>query len=228
MSKSLPPKQPFHLKNETKSVGLFLKSSQLSYGTVQLGLSIVVFLFWTVFIFTVIKRNEIKNLQPQSLISITNKLMNLPKIRKVLILKDQLKELIYNFDIRKIQSVIGRARRTLSMIKYTILSNRPNPFNLRQMFNFMKLSLINFNNLSKSFSSVGKSVLYGLKNLLSVPGRIKLGLQSAKKEISNFWKFIEQIIQIVRLPIEVLRTISKFAVNIAAFMSRLQKPKLKL
>lgn len=228
MSKSLPPKQLFHLKNETKSVGQFLSSSQLSYGSVQLRLSIVVFLFWTVFVFTIIKRNEIKNHQPKYLKSITDKLMNLPKIRKVLILKDKLKELIYHFDIRKIQYVIGRARRALSTMKYTILSNRPNPFNLRQMFNFMKQSLINFNNLSKSFSAFGKSVLHGLKNLLSVPGRIKLGLQSAKKEISNFWKFIEQIIQIVRLPIEVLRTISKFAVNIAAFMSRLQKPKLKL
>ena len=206
-----------------------LVNDQISYGTLQLHLSMYVFSFWTTFVFAAVNRYEIrKQLQPKFLDSIINKVMTWSKVRQLLNLKDQLKELIYQFDVRKIQAVIRRATRTLSTIKNATLSNRPSPFNLRQMFTFLKQSLITFNNLSQSFSRLGKSFLYGMKRLLLVPGRIKLGLQTVKKEVANFWKFIEQIIQIVRLPIEVLRTISRLAVNMAAFLNRLQKPKLKL
>jgi hypothetical protein len=46
-------------------------------------------------------------------------------------------------------------------------------------------------------------------------------------EIRMFWRQIEQIIQIVRLPIEFLALIGRVIKKIASFLNRIERPKIK-
>lgn len=202
--------------------------AQLSYFSLQLRLALFVYLFWSVCVFTTVYWYELKRMRPIFFETVTERVLAMPKIKIIFEYLDQLREMIYHLDIRKLQSVIRTVSRSTSTIKHTILSNRPNAFNLRQIFYSIKTTLINFNQISKSFSEIGSQVLHGVKRILLIPVRLKTGVQNAKRELANFWKFIEQIIQIVRLPIEILKFISNFVIYIAAFLNRLQRPKLKL
>ena len=213
--------------DKTKTSSTVNQTEEGSYFAIQIKLAIFVFFFWSLCVCCTYFRDEIYLMRPQFLNSIINKILLFPQIRKAIDLKDSLLTVIFNFDIRKIQAVIRSTSRTLSTIIQTILSTRPK-YNLSQLINYIKSTILNFHNISKSLSQISSSALHGVKKILSLPGNIKGAIQNITKEISKFWKFIEQIVQIIRLPIEILKAISQFVLNIAAFMSRLQRPKIKI
>lgn len=202
-------------------------SIQMSFHEIQFRLAIFVFTFWSLVVFFLINKYEINRFRPIFFETITNKILNNPRIQRISDLKDTIKEILFHFDIRRIQTVIHSTRSFLSTIKQTLLTTRPK-YNLSLFISYIKSFLLNFHNISKSFSAVGKRVLDGVKMLLLIPIRTKMNLQGAMNEIKNFKKIIEQIVQIIRLPIEAMRTIGSLAINIAAFLNRLQKPKLHI
>lgn len=58
-----------------------------------------------------------------------------------------------------------------------------------------------------------------------MPLYIKQTFQEISYNISRFWNTIEQIIQIIRLPIEVLKFIGKFLSGCVSLLQRMEAPR---
>lgn len=204
-----------------------LEANNMSYFNLQLRLATYVFLFWSILILCTFYRYKIKQCRPDIVEVVIQRIQSMSQVRKCLEIKETFVDLYFQFDIRRIQSVIRRITWALSTIKNTILTTRPK-YNLSQLINNIKSTMLNFQQISQSLRQIGVSILHGVKKVMQLPFQIKQAILILKKEISKFWNTIEQIVQIVRLPIEVLRAISNLVMNLAAFLSRLQRPKFKI
>ncbi len=62
--------------------------------------------------------------------------------------------------------------------------------------------------------------------ILLLPEKIRNGIWICAHEISNFWQSAKQMIEIVKLPIEIVLIIFKTIKGIVLFLHSLEKPKM--
>lgn len=131
-----------------------------------------------------------------------------------------------SFNIRNIQHQIRTFNQTISTIYNFLISSTPNANKLGSLiFNNIKSFIILINNVSKSISTIATTFSHCLKQVMLFPVKIGHGYRMLANEIKNFWRSIEQIIQIVRLPIEILSLIGRLLKGIFDFLNSIEKPK---
>jgi len=204
-----------------------LINNSVSYFVLQIRLATFMLFFWSIVVCFLTLKYEFRKIRPMLVSTALKRFSEIKHVKNLLDLKNSLLEFIFYLDIRRIQTIIRETRATLSTIKNTILSTRPK-YNLTALIANIKSTIIHFRNISKSFAQIAVSILQCVKKPLEMVGRVKQGIVKVKKEIAQLWMFIEQIVQIVRLPIEILKAVSKFTVNIWTFLGRLQRPNLKI
>lgn len=149
------------------------------------------------------------------------------KIKKT---KDQLKlELVkFNFIIH-IQHAFRNFNLTIYRLsEFLSLKNMPNA-NLAS-FVISKLSdLIHLaQNLSRSLSGIANMFSsINIKWILQWPMIIRRNLSACSQQIRGFWQQIEQIIQIAKLPLEILTLVFSFIKAVGAFMRRIERPQIR-
>ncbi len=141
-----------------------------------------------------------------------------------------MKNLLNNvFYIRGLSGLKKSFSDSLNSLKRFVQNNRlnTNRMNLGNLFNSIKTIYLFIHNISKFISEFSVALLQSLKKILLLPSQIKLSIQKVKNEISKLWTVIEQIIQIVRLPIEILAAINRTILTIATFLQRLERPNFR-
>jgi hypothetical protein len=99
--------------------------------------------------------------------------------------------------------------------------------NLSQLFVSYFHGFLNlFETTNRLFRSVGYLFSTGVKQATILPKRIKTTYHICVKEIRSFRQTIEQIIQILRLPLAILGLIHKFVVSIILFLNRIKAPRI--
>jgi len=77
----------------------------------------------------------------------------------------------------------------------------------------------------QSFKAIAATFSFSLKRVVSLPSRIKRTYMLCACKITEFWRTIEKIIQIIRLPIEILGAIGRFLSSVVDVLRRLEKPR---
>ena len=77
----------------------------------------------------------------------------------------------------------------------------------------------------QSFKAIAATFSFNLKRVVSLPTRIKRTYLVCACEIAKFWRTIENIIQIIRLPIEILGVIGRFLSSVIDILKRIEKPR---
>jgi len=201
-----------------------IENSLIPYHVLQIRLAFFMLLFWiTVYYFLKIKNGK-RKLQAIQISSVVfQRVLELKHVKYILDMKETVLEFISQFDIRRFQSVLKKIRTTLSTIKIIIQK-----YKLTSLIAKINSTIINFRKISKSFAQIGVSILQCVKKPLEMINRVKQGIASIKKQIAQMWAFMEQIVQIVRLPIEILKAISLLVFNAWMFIGRLQKPRFRI
>lgn len=105
-----------------------------------------------------------------------------------------------------------------------VIIRRPNY--IQRIGAFFKSFFVLISNLSRSFAIIKQTFSVNLTAIVTFPYRVARALSVLGGEIRNFRRTIEQIIQIVRLPIQILIVINTFIISVAGFLRRINKPKL--
>lgn len=223
--------------NHPESNGFFKTSSMFStqpnttsnetntYQTLQIKLSICVLIFYTSLFLIFSHKYELirlKHFMLESFVRNTKRVSIFTKLNQI---QRNLIDLYYNFNITNIQSIFRTFNHSISTISNFFITSAPNANLGRLIFNNFKTFILLLTNIRKSFSAITFTFAFSLKRVLLFPLRIQNAIRMCAREISKFWQSIEQIIQIVKLPIEILLLIFKFIKGIGDFLHRLEKPK---
>jgi hypothetical protein len=188
-----------------------------SYSNLQLRIFLIVFTCWSflfVFIYNQYKFKLIKNY----LIEITyRKLIIQLKIFKLITgILTQINNRIQVFDIWKISLFLRTTKKTINSInkfKGNVF------FRINSVLCIIPKILRSFQAICATFSSIN------IRRILLLPFRIKKSFIACKNGIAEFWRTIEQIIQIIRLPIEFLTTIGSLLAGLVTLLKSFEKPR---
>ena len=187
-----------------------------NYSYLQAQLFLFVIVFWVILFSFYRNKNKFFNLfKCLHYETIVNYALQLKTSRLLLGLLSKLVYKIQVFQIWKINSFIQRVKATILSI-----TNFKGEF-----FQNITSSIYVVPKFLRSISSIAAAFSFNLKRVLLLPVRIKQAFQIVSYNISQFWRTLEQIIQIVRLPIEVLKLIGKFLSNCVSFLQRLETPR---
>jgi hypothetical protein len=206
-----------------KLVNIQQQSQTQSYILFQLKLSIIVFVFWLT-LFLLLSHLEVVIFIQKSILNyVIKNFIYTPKLIRLNNYRRKLTNLFFHFNIINLRDSIRSIKQFISTIHISFLNNTSNLNRLRlliiDLFLFIK-------NIRSSFGSFIYSVTSNIKFILQLPSKIRDSFLNAKRQIGLFWSQIEQIIQIIRLPIEILALIGKFCKSVAHFLHGLERPKL--
>lgn len=194
-----------------------------SYILFQLKLSIFVFLFWLTLFFILSHLEWIKYVQKSIRNYIITNFIYTPKLIRLNSYRRKLANFISHFNIINLRNYIRSIKQFLSTIQNFFINNTSNINRFRlfiiDLFLFIK-------NIRSSFGSFIYSVTSNLKRILRLPSQIRDSFLKVKRQIRLFWSQIEQIVQIIRLPIEILALIGKFCKSVGHFLHGFERPKL--
>lgn len=80
--------------------------------------------------------------------------------------------------------------------------------------------------VQRSFVAIANTFTFNVKRVLRWPMKMKQALGEGTAQIRSFWRQIEQIIQIAKLPLEILTLLFSFIKGIGAFLRRIEKPRI--
>ena len=149
-------------------------------------------------------------------------------IRSVRYAKEQLKLELLRF------SFITNAQQFLRGFNYTLfkiseffsLKNVPNASLATLIFVKIGEFIQLVKNVNRSLSSIASTFSINVKQILKWPRLIRNALSACSQQIRQFWQQIEQIIQIVKLPLEILSLIFGFIKGVGTFMRRIEAPRI--
>jgi hypothetical protein len=215
-----------------KSTSIFSTESNTAsnrintYQSLQIKLSIYVLIFYAGLFLIFTHKYELIRLKHIILEFIERNVKHVSFITKIKNIQRNLADLFYNFNITNIQSIFRSFSHTISTIHNFFITTAPNANNLgRLILNNFKTFILLFTNIRQSVSAVSRTFAFSVKKALLFPTKIRNVYRVCAREISTFWRSIEQIIQIVKLPIEILSLIFRFFKGVGDFLHRLEKPK---
>ena len=201
-------------------------SDNYEYLRFQMKLACCVYMCWTLIILTRVYNFQLSHVRWRLSKLFVNYMTPLDIVNtKVSAIKDTITHCLFYFNIRHVQYVIRSIKQTLSTITNNILSNRPSTFNLGRLFTQIKNIFILIQTISKSVSGLITAFLLCMKQILNLPRKIIAAISHVKKKIAKFWQTIEQIIQIVHMPIALLSAIGGTILSITRFLNRLERPR---
>jgi hypothetical protein len=198
------------------------------YFKFQMKLAFYTMTFWSVVLTLIIHKNELKRLKSTINALIYKAIqIRIDNITNLNYYKERFKNYVSSFEITTLQGPLRKFRQTISRL-YEFLINNPNNPNSLAKFLLMNLkSILNLiRNISCSLSSLTNAFSFNIKRVLLVPSKVGKAYRSFSLEVRRFWIQIEQIIQIVRLPIEILSLIGRFIKSVGNFLQRLEKPRM--
>jgi hypothetical protein len=212
--------------NEAVALSSHAKSN--NYVQIQFKVSVVVFSFW-IFLFLIFWFKQIiYSFVNHFLILFLRRFFQTPKLVRLKSYLKRIGNIFLQFEIRYLRNSIRSFNRSLSGFTNLFFTQTSKVFSLRLIISNKIKSVFVF------IVNIRRSVKYGicsfniyLKQLVLIPVRAKRSFLIFSNQIRTFWLQIEQIIQIVRLPIEILGMIGRFIKTVALFLKRLEKPKLQ-
>jgi hypothetical protein len=132
-------------------------------------------------------------------------------------------------NLRVIQAILNYMNRVNTSIKRANYDeNSPVSMNLGVFLfhNFRHFIHVVFR-LKQSFASIYHTFSFDVKGALLFPSKIKNGVLGVINEVRKFWRQIEQIIQIVQLPIAFLSMIGRFCLTLRTFIHKLERPNIR-
>jgi hypothetical protein len=215
----------------------------IDYTSLQLRYLFYVFLFWSSFLFIVKNSNQFKHIL---------NLLLLPVYRSIDFIyeKKQKKILEYFEFLNIIQNITVYQlliKKFLNIFNYLLSTKREmnnsdsssqsavitkqvsliRNFNvLINMKNFIRDLIYLLSNLKRSISLIHSTLSFNILWILTLPYRITVTIRSLSREMKKFFKTIEQIIQILRLPLEILILIGKFLTSVTNFLRRIKRPNI--
>ena len=197
-----------------------------SYKSFQIKLGIYILLFYSGVFIILTHQYEISRIKHFIYRYFVNYILKMPIITKLKRYQTKLIDLYFNFNITNIQSIFRSFNQTISTINNFFISTAPNANYLgRFIFNNFKSFILLFTHIRRSFTAITVTFAFSLKNIMLVPLRMRNAFRLCIYEISNFWRSVEQIIQIIKLPIEILAVLFKFIKSVGDFLHRIEKPK---
>lgn len=215
----------FKSSNEALNLSL---SSKMSYSDIQFRFALYNFLFWSGVFVIITNKYELSRLK-HTLIQITFEyISNTSKLKKLLKIKDKIFDAYFRNNIlTDLNATIRTINQLITTVSNFFLTNSANAPNLGK-FIFIKLKrfVTLFMDIKRSFQTIIDTFSFNFRRVLLMPVRFRNTLLGCANELKSFWLQIEQIIQIVRLPIEFLSLIGRFVKSVANFLHRLEKPKI--
>ena len=209
------------------------KFTNLDYKSLQLKYFCYVLIFWTSFAFFLINPLQLKQ--------IINFLFFPFYLLIDFLLKKKLKSILeYFYFLNIIQSLtIYRViiTRFANLIQYLLQTKDTNTTateiyrNLNiftKLNNFFRNLIMLVSNIKRSLSLVKSIFSLNILWIITLPLRAAMTLKTLSYEMRKFWKTIEQIIQIVRLPIEILLLIGKFLSSVGNLLRRINRPRIQI
>ena len=222
------PLKPPHLHSSLSS------GTQLSYAQVQLLVTVMVFFFWLVIILTLAYAQYLKGwLQYAKSVCADislklNDLIDVARLRKLSDLRDKLHTIYYYVYLGYVHQLFRNCTRFLSTRCFLLLHTQSQVTGLaRATLNNIAFVFVLLKTTRRAVATFADTFTHGLRRLLLVPARIRYTYLKCKREIASFWLQIEQLIQIVRMPIEFLLMLGNFLRNVVNFLDRVERPKFR-
>jgi hypothetical protein len=204
------------------------KREMYSYAALQARYTLIVLSFWSLVFLCLIFKSELNKLKRAIFEYVFYFFIYTPTLARLNGYRLRFLNFFQNFNVTQVQATFRSFSQTLSSIYRFLSSNQANANTLAQyMFNSIKSFLILIGSIRASISAISSTFTFNIRRILYLPIRIKNVLSMCTHEIRMFWRQIEQIIQIIRLPIEFLALIGRVIKKIASFLSRIEKPKIK-
>lgn len=204
--------------SNTQQASITLSSNAINnknYSLLQIKLFIFVIFYWLSLFIVLNHISKISKVKHFLYESIINQLTRLKTSRLVIGILLKIQNRIQVFDIWKISNFIHRFKHTI---------NRINNFK-GEFIKSIKSALYILPKILQSISAITSTFSFNIKRVILMPSRIKKAYLAVANEIAKFWRTIEQIIQIIRLPIEILSLIGRFLSSVVTFLKRLEKPR---
>lgn len=199
-----------------------------SYLKIQARLLVYTTIFWLVVNLLSRERYHLARLKSLGLDLIQLVVTKTGLVQTVKRTKDQVKLELLRF------SFISSAQHLLHNLNYAFykagemltLKNVPNA-NLATLVVAKIGELIRLvKSVNRSIASIVHTFSFNIANILKWPGKIRSALMACSQQIRQFWLQIEQIIQIVKLPLEILSLIFSFIKGVGTFMRRIEAPRI--
>jgi hypothetical protein len=93
-------------------------------------------------------------------------------------------------------------------------------YNFGSFFNLLS-------NIKRSLRAICNAFSFNLMRLIQLPQKLRASIRNCLQGVGEFWLQIEQIIQIAKLPIELLYVIGKFLGGLKAFLEQIERPNIR-
>jgi hypothetical protein len=209
-----------------------------SYFRLQLCYALYTFSFWIGLYIILSHKYELKRIERLFIRIIHTYIVNTAYFRQLNRLKESLFFTRFNVkrlndyvksNLRVVQAILNYMNRVnMSIKRANYNENSPVSMNLGAFLyhNFRHFILIVFR-LKQSLASIYHTFSFDVKGALLLPLTIKNGVMRVINEVRLFWRQIEQIIQIVQLPIAFLSMIGKFCLTLRTFVHKLERPNIR-
>jgi hypothetical protein len=215
----------------------------IDYTSLQLTYLFYVFLFWSSFLFIVKNSNQFKHILNLLLLPVYRSIDFIfeKKQKKILeyfqflniiqnitvyqlLIKKFLNIFNYLLSTKKEMNNSDSSSQSASITKQVSLIRNFNV--LIKMKNFIRDFIYILSNLKRSIALIHSTLSVNILWILTLPYRITVTIRSLSREMKKFFKTIEQIIQILRLPLEILILIGKFFTSVTNFLRRIKRPNI--
>lgn len=215
-----------------------------SYFSIQLRFVLYTFSFWLGVFFVLSHKYELIRVEKIVVDIVHTHIANTKHYQRL----NQLKERFFfaRFNIQRLNDYIKSNLRILSeLFSYMNRVNssirkrnkeddanggaNKSPISLAAfLFQTFKEFIMSLQNLKLAVFAICNTLFaLNFKKILNMPIRLKTYCVGIIREIKSFWIQIEQIIQILRLPIELLGMIGRFVQGLRSFLQRLERPHIR-
>ena len=211
----------------------------IDYKSLQLTYLFYVIVFWTSFLFILKNTNQFKQIINFILLFPIYRLIDFiyERKQKKILEYFQFLNIIQNLKVYQviIKKFLNLLNYLLSTTKKEMDSSHPlskqvSVYGNLNIFITIKSFITDFiylfRNIRRSIKLIQSTLSINILWILTLPYRITVTIRSLSYEIRNFFKTIEQIIQILRLPIEILILIGKFFSSVGNFLRRIKRPNI--
>lgn len=197
------------------------------YFLMQLKFAVYALSFWIGIFLILTHKHELTELKINTKKFLINKFILTNKILRLIDYAQRVVKFCFGFNIQEIQNVFKTFTNYIKSISnfFVTRQNVSNNFAVL-LFNNIKSSLVLLRTIKNSITSIIAALSFNIKRIVLMPIRIRDSFKKCTNEIKKFWHQMEQIIQIAKLPIEILSLISRFIRSIVYFLQRLEKPKM--
>ena len=223
---------------QLNKLNVLVSNKQINYLSIQLHFLFYTFTFWIGLFVILSHKYELIRIEKILLEIAYTYIINTKHVQQLNRIKEKL--FFTRFNIKRLNDSVKSHLRVMHAIysymnkvntsikKSNKAEDSPRSINLGLFLyhNFKQFIYLAFQ-LKQSLGSIIRIFSFDIKAILLYPLQLKSAIGSVICQFKSFWRQIEQIIQIIRLPIELLSMIGRFFKGIRDFSKKIERPHIR-